>query len=1206
MARPVMSRTKPRIPRSDPAAMAPARLAVTRLMPSNLALAPDWGKLCSARSHLWCRTETEAGYMTDPKDMLRTLYRSSPAAVVVTDRARELTALNPAAERLFGYAESELIGASAQALYADPRDFAQLGETHFNRDAVEVSRSYTARYRAKSGRVFDGETVASAVISSAGKWDGFVCIIRDVAAELSLQAKLEASDIQLRVALSSANEGTFSLNLASGLGSTRGFINEFLGIKSADATISRARWTDALHEDDRAELDSALALLIKRPASQMDIVYRARRTDGAWRWLQTRGRVSEFGRDGQALRISGTIADVTGRRELEIRLAEREQQLENAITAGSCGIWEIDPAVEGLLLIGPIREMLGVPKEPERIEPELWIAQIHPAEREHAAAALRQLLDRRKDSVDLDYRLRDARSGEWTWVRSIGKLNTRGEGQPVVAGVIVDISEQKQLADRLVQSEQLVREALDSVKGGAWSVDLARRTIRASGFLADLVFSGRRNEEIPIETWLSHFPAEDRAIIAERIAGAARARLPGEQAGEVTISDFRILDQNGETVWVRSRGRVIEWDENGQPLRAAGTHTNISEEKRLESELADRDLQFREALKATNEGAWRVNLQTRLIDISPVISEMLGLPPTDARVAIDDIIERFDSTGQAVANQALQAMAADQIQEVDFTARIRSEKDGWISIHNRGRITERDAQGRPTVALGFMSDISEQLQARDVLMEREQQLTDAIQATSLGIFRIDVDRAELWLRGTVAEELFDTGAEARVSTQAWLERVHPEDLQRVTDLTAGMFRGTQPIGEIDYRMQNREGDWIWYRVTGRVVDTDTNERVRNISGLVWNIDAQKRLNDALLDERHRYEEIFRATPAMMHTINADGIIREVSDYWLSHMGYNRDEVVGRKSTDFLDPESRQRAIEKSLPELFRDGLNTDIPYRFVRKDGTKLDVLLSSFLERDADGAPLQSYAVINDVTQLRAAYAELERTNAELDRFATVASHDLQEPLRKVAAFAGLIQRRYTSQLDEDGNRSLDYLVDAAQRMQRLIDDLLAYSRMSSQSLQLQSVDLRALMADVADQLGASISESDARLEIDQLPTVCADPLLMRQVLQNLVSNALKYRGADPPQIAIRAHRDAEAWTISVSDNGIGIDPKFFDKVFAPFQRLHSREAYSGTGIGLAIVRQAVERHDGRIWVESTEGEGAKFCFSIPIRAPADDSETA
>ena len=238
--------------------------------------------------------------MTDPNDMLRALYRNSPSAVIVTNTSRQLVAINPAAERLFGHAEADISGSSVQNFYADPREFDRLGESHFNPSSPEDTRSYVARYRTKSGRVFDGETIASPIIAASGERTGFVCIVRDVTAELSLHAKLEASDVQLRVALTSANEGTFSLNLVSGLGSTRGFINEFLGIKAADATISLARWTEALHESDRDGFHRAIDLLSKRPSMKLDTIYRARRADGVWRWLQTRGRVSEFGRHAAA------------------------------------------------------------------------------------------------------------------------------------------------------------------------------------------------------------------------------------------------------------------------------------------------------------------------------------------------------------------------------------------------------------------------------------------------------------------------------------------------------------------------------------------------------------------------------------------------------------------------------------------------------------------------------------------------------------------------------------------------------------------------------------------------------------------------------------------------------------------------------------------------------------------------------------------
>lgn len=1144
--------------------------------------------------------------MTDPKDMLRTLYHNSPTAVIVTNTEREVVSMNPAAERLFGYPEAALTGATAQILYSDPRDFDRLGETYFNRSSPDDTQSYTARYRTKSGRIFDGETIASPIISSTGQRTGFVCIVRDVTTELSLSARLEASDVQLRVALSSANEGTFSLNLATGLGSTRGFINEFLGISTTDATISLTRWSEALHEADRAGFQRALDLLIKRPSMKLDTVYRARRADGAWRWLQTRGRISEFGRDGKPLRISGVIADVTERRELEIRLAEREQQLENAIGAGSSGIWEIDPANPGIVAIGAIRDMLGIPAQPEKIDMDIWLTQIHPDEQDMVVTATRRLMRGEAEDLDIEYRLRDIRSGEWVWLRSRGQRIARDDECRIVAGVLIDISEQKALEERLARSEQLVREALESVRDGAWSIDLARETVRISGFLAKRSDAGKASEEIPIATWLEMRPPEDRQLGFERLAKLKQAPQPGENPSVVSVFDFQVSDKNGEIIWVRSRGRVIEWDERGRPLRAAGTHSNITEEKRLEAELADRDLQFRDALQATHEGAWRINLKTRISDVTAVISEMIGLPPHDARIARDELVSRIHPDDRPIAEAAFLKLASGELDTVDYTVRFYSQKAGWIYIHSRGRISGRDPQGKPLIATGFLSDVTERLEIGKRLQEREDQLTDAITATALGLFRIDVSNGQLWLRGNVAEELFATPTEVRVSTSDWLAKVHPDDLKLVTDTTSAMLRGTAPVAEIAYRMRTSDGDWTWYHVTGRVVQTDTDGRVNNISGVVWNIDHQKRLNDALLEERLRFEAIFRATPAMMHTIDADGAIRDVSDYWLSHLGYDRDEVVGRRSIDFLDAESRQYAVEHSLPALFRTGQNLDVPYRFVRKDGSKLDVLLSSFLERDQAGQPLRSYAVMTDITSLRAAYAQLERTNAELDRFATVASHDLQEPLRKVSAFAGLVRRRYAAQIDAEGARSLDYLVDAAQRMQRLIDDLLSYSRMASQPLQHQPIDLRALIDDVVDQLGASMTECNAKLEIGDLPMVCADPFLLRQVVQNLISNALKYRGTEPPRIAITVRTEPDNWTFAIADNGIGIDPKFFDKIFAPFQRLHSREEYSGTGIGLAIVRQAIERHDGRVWVESREGEGAKFCFSIPVRNPAQDTGIA
>ncbi|MFT6541512.1 MAG: light-regulated signal transduction histidine kinase (bacteriophytochrome), partial [Maricaulis maris] len=217
---------------------------------------------------------------------------------------------------------------------------------------------------------------------------------------------------------------------------------------------------------------------------------------------------------------------------------------------------------------------------------------------------------------------------------------------------------------------------------------------------------------------------------------------------------------------------------------------------------------------------------------------------------------------------------------------------------------------------------------------------------------------------------------------------------------------------------------------------------------------------------------------------------------------------------------------------------------------------------------------------------------------------HDLQEPLRKVAAFSSLVRRRYSDKLDEDGARSLDYLADAAERMQRLINELLSYSKLASQPLNLTDIDMSALVRDIIDQLETPISENNARITATELPVIQSDRVLLTQILQNLISNAVKHRGKADPVITIKASEDESGRTFIVADNGIGLEMRFAEKIFAPFQRLHTRDQYEGTGIGLAVVRQAVERLGGTIRVDSEPGKGSTFIFDLPRTPPKQRGE--
>jgi PAS domain S-box-containing protein len=266
----------------------------------------------------------------------------------------------------------------------------------------------------------------------------------------------------------------------------------------------------------------------------------------------------------------------------------------------------------------------------------------------------------------------------------------------------------------------------------------------------------------------------------------------------------------------------------------------------------------------------------------------------------------------------------------------------------------------------------------------------------------------------------------------------------------------------------------------------------------------------------------------------------------------------------------------------------------TRADGRVLDIRGNPM----PGGGFVATYTDITDTRRHEEALAahakELERSNAELEQFAYVASHDLQEPLRMVASYCQLLQRRYKGKLDADADEFIGYAVEGASRMQRMINDLLTYSRVGRRAA-MASVRLGDAVAAAVANLQAAIEDGGAAVEAGELPTVSGDRLLLTQLLQNLVGNALKFRGEQPVRVRVEARRDEASWTVSVADNGIGIAPEYREKIFLIFQRLHDRGKYPGTGIGLAICKKVVEYHGGRIWVESEPGKGSRFCFTLP-----------
>jgi light-regulated signal transduction histidine kinase (bacteriophytochrome) len=290
-----------------------------------------------------------------------------------------------------------------------------------------------------------------------------------------------------------------------------------------------------------------------------------------------------------------------------------------------------------------------------------------------------------------------------------------------------------------------------------------------------------------------------------------------------------------------------------------------------------------------------------------------------------------------------------------------------------------------------------------------------------------------------------------------------------------------------------------------------------------------------------------------------------------------------------------------LRELGERGICEPYEKEYVRRDGTRVPVYIADAMLPGPEGEIAAFILNISDRKQAEQSVLriteDLRRSNAELEQFAYVASHDLQEPLRMVASYTKLLEKRYQGRLDADADDFINYVVDGATRMQQLINSLLDYSRVGTRGRDFTSTSCEKILKEAQANLEVSIQESGARITHDTLPTVRADTLQLIQLFQNLIGNAIRFRSEKPPEIHICAEQRDDNWLFSIRDNGIGMESQYFDRIFVIFQRLHTRAEYAGTGIGLAICKKIVERHGGRIWVESELGKGSTFFFTLPIQ---------
>ena len=506
--------------------------------------------------------------------------------------------------------------------------------------------------------------------------------------------------------------------------------------------------------------------------------------------------------------------------------------------------------------------------------------------------------------------------------------------------------------------------------------------------------------------------------------------------------------------------------------------------------------------------------------------------------------------------------------------------------------------------IGSCFDITERKRAEDALRSSEQKFSLAFQATpSVLVIATLTDGRYMEVNEAFEKKLGYQRDEVIGRTSLELDLwQHPEDRRSVLRMLAE----GKKIRDLEIGFRSKQGTILVALYSAVIIQVDGKDCLLS---LVNDITDRKRAEDKLRENEERYRRLYNETPVMLHSIDRDGRLVSVSDYWLDTLGYERSEVIGHKTTEFLTETSRHYATEVVLPEFFRTGSCKDVPYEIVTKGGEIRNVFLSAIGERDSEGQIVRSLAVLIDVTErkraeeeievlntdLAARASELEAANRELETFSYSVSHDLRKPLTIINGYCQVIQELCSENLGDQCRGYLQEIHDGTWRMNHLIDALLNFSCLTRSELHRESVDLSAVAREVASELTVTDPERRITFRIADGVTADGDANLLRVVLENLLGNAWKYTGARTEAVIEFGATDVNGRpTCFVRDNGPGFAMEDAEKLFNPFQRLPGTEEFRGHGIGLATVARIINRHGGRVWAEGEPDAGATFYFTL------------
>ncbi|AGB36389.1 PAS domain-containing protein [Natronococcus occultus] len=751
------------------------------------------------------------------------------------------------------------------------------------------------------------------------------------------------------------------------------------------------------------------------------------------------------------------------------------------------------------------------------------------------------------------------------------------DGAVVAAmGLSQDITQRVGIERRLEESEQRYRTLAENFPNGVVAL--------FDDNLEFTLVAGRAFEDLPMEA--DELEGRHvREIGDGSVADALEPNLQATLEGEESTVELEYADRSWRV------HTVPVTDEDGAVVVGLAMAQDVTEQTERARYLQDAKSQLEAATDAGAVGTWEWHVQEDRFVAGPSFARQFGVDPDAARegVSLEAFVSSIHEDDRERIERKIEA-AVESCGEYEAEYRVRNADGELRWVVARGHV-ECDADGTAITFPGALTDITERKRAERKLQKQREHLETLFEVLPVGVVVAEPDGRLVEANDAAAEiwggDVFDAESVADYERYDgwWADTGEPIDPGEWT--MSRVLEGETVLEPDVVEIETADGDRRTVMIHGMPIRNEAGEVVR---GVLTQTDVTERreYRRKLEESEQRYRTLAENFPNGVVALFDDDLrYRAAGGTLVTELGIDRESAVGKTIYERY-PDELVETVEPHF-EAALEGEETTFEVTYAGRE------LRAHTIPVRTTGSSRRGMLVVQDVTERKEYQRKLEASNERLEQFAYAASHDLQEPLRMITSYLGLIEERYADALDEDGEEFLEFAVDGAERMREMIDGLLEYSRVETQGEPFEPIELDAVLEDVLADLQLRIEESDAEITTESLPRIEGDGGQLRQVFQNLLANAITYSGDDPPRIHVEAERAGSGWRIAVHDEGIGIEPDEQDQVFEVFQRLHSHEEYGGTGIGLALCRRIVERHGGEITVDSEPGEGSTFTIRLP-----------